>query len=73
MIAKKKAKKVDWNDDQTIAWIGESAPGSATSEAVWRIKRVTFTGDESDSTTEWANGSGDFTQIWDDHLSLTYV
>lgn len=51
-----------------IDYVGEAAIGSATSAAVWRIKRL-------DSTTgiviQWA-GTGVFDQIWDNRASLTY-
>ena len=53
----------------SIDYIGEAAIGSATSSAVWRVKKV-------DSTTgisiTWA-GTGNFNQIWDNYASLTYT
>lgn len=53
-----------------VTYVGESDPGSASSAAVWRIKRVTDDGTEF-ITVEWAGG-GSFDQIWDDRASLTY-
>jgi len=53
----------------SIDYIGEAAIGSATSSAVWRVKKV-------DSTTgisiTWA-GTGIFNQVWDNYASLTYT
>jgi len=53
-----------------ITYVGEADPGSATSSAIWRVKRVTDDGSEL-LTIEWAGG-GNFDQIWDDRASLTY-
>ena len=52
-------------------YIGEALPGTASSEAKWRIKRVDQqTGDDYDII--WADGTAEFTKVWDDRLSLTY-
>lgn len=54
-----------------ITYVGEAAIGSATSAAVWRIKRL----DESGSPEliiKWADGDADFDNIWDNRASLTY-
>lgn len=56
--------------DATTSYRGEAVPGSLTSDPLWRVQRITITGD--DLVIEWADGSSDFTQIWDDRLSLTY-
>lgn len=49
-------------------YIGEASIGSATSSAVWRVKRLDNT---SGVAITWA-GSGTFNQIWDNYASLTY-
>lgn len=56
------------DDTGTYTYIGEAAPGSATSAAVWRIQRIT----NADSTIEWADGDGDFNNVWDNRASLSY-
>ena len=56
--------------DATTSYRGEAVPGSLTSDPLWRVQRITITGD--DLVIEWADGSSDFTQIWDDRLTLTY-
>ena len=56
--------------DATTSYRGEAVPGTATSAALWRVQRITITGD--DLVIEWADGSANFTKIWDDRLSLTY-
>ncbi len=59
----------DTADAQTT-YVGQAAPGTASSAAAWRIKRITDTG--SAVSIDWANGSDAFDQVWDDRASLTY-
>lgn len=73
------AKEVD---DQTdtgtgagFIYIGEADPGTATSSALWRIKRIEVVidvGGREDLSTLWADGNASFDNIWDDRLSLSY-
>ena len=63
-------KLVDVIDPQNM-YVGESIPGTATTAAGWRIKKITE--DVSgDMTILWANGSADFTQIWNNRTTLNY-
>jgi len=62
-------KEVDDVGGTTI-YIGEAQPGTATSAASWRIKRVVFTGD--DSETLFADGDTNFNNIWDNRAALSY-
>lgn len=55
----------------TITYIGTALPGTATSSALWKIKRLTFSANCS-FITEWANGSIAATNIWDNRASLSY-
>ena len=52
----------------TIDYVGEAAIGTATSAALWRIKRLDNT---TGTVIQWA-GTGVFNQIWDSRTSLTY-
>lgn len=53
-----------------VTYVGEADPGSANGDDVWRIKRITESG--ADIVIEWANGSSDFENEWDDRLTLPY-
>jgi hypothetical protein len=58
--------------DGQYIYIGEALPGTDTSEAKWRIKRVDQkAGDDYDII--WADGTAELTKVWDDRLTLTYV
>ncbi len=54
----------------TVTYVGDAATGSATSGSLWRIKRLTQSG--TVLIIEWANGNGNFSNIWDNRVSLGY-
>lgn len=55
----------------SVIYIGAAVPGSASSSAVWLIKKVTVTGGQVSILL--ANGSSAYNQIWDNRSALTYV
>ena len=57
-------------DGNPIYW-GEAEPGSAKSSAVWRIKKLTWSG-SSVTDIQWADGTTGFSKVWDDRASYTY-
>ncbi len=65
------SQQVDFEGNDII-YKGWAATGSVTSDAVWRIQRITFVGTDDDVVMVWANGDGNFDNIWDDHLTLPY-
>lgn len=52
-------------------YVGEALPGSATSSAVWRIKKITWSGSNA-TRIEWADGDTKMNNIWDDYATLIY-
>jgi hypothetical protein len=52
-------------------YVGEADPGTATSAATWRIKRVEFLAGD-DIEIKWAAGVNTFTEIWDNRAGLSY-
>lgn len=52
----------------SVDYVGEAAIGTATSSALWRVKKVDNT---SGTVITWA-GTGVFDQIWDNYASLSY-
>jgi len=65
------AKRTDFTTNDTVVYSGSAAPGSLDSQAVWKIKRITFAVD-GDTVVEYANGVETADQIWNSRLSLTY-
>lgn len=61
-------KRLDDTTTLNMIYIGEAVPGTATSAATWRIKRLNVA---IGLIIEWS-GNGDFTQVWNNRASLTY-
>lgn len=55
-------------ESATYIYVGEAAPGTQASAAAWRISRLTV----ADRRLEWADGDGEFDNVWDDRASLSY-
>jgi hypothetical protein len=64
------SKRVDFINDNLL-YKGEAIVGSAHLSPVWRISRITI-GNDGDVTTEYANGSDSFTNVWTDRTILGY-
>jgi len=54
----------------TVTYVGEATIGSATSGALWRIKKLTVSGSVTGIT--WAGGSQAFENIFDNRAALSY-
>ena len=53
----------------TVTYIGKAATGSATSGALWQVQKIDTT---TGTVITWADGNGDFDNIWDNRASLSY-
>jgi len=54
----------------TVTYVGEAATGSSLASAVWRIKRLTQTG--AVLLIEFADGNGNYDNVWNSRASLAY-
>ena len=64
-------KKIcDLENQATVIYIGWATMGTATSSALWRIKKIGISSDVY--TIEWADGNQSFDNIWDNRASLSY-
>jgi hypothetical protein len=62
-------KRLDDTTTTDMIYIGEATPGTATSSATWRIKRLDVA---TGLIIQWA-GSGNFNQVWDNRAVLSYA
>lgn len=62
-------KEVDFVGTDVI-YKGDAAPGSSHSAAVWRIKKLTFVGE--DFSERYANGTSLYDKVWSNRASYTY-
>ena len=63
--------RVDEASVASVTFVGEAAPNSASSEAVWRIQKIDETGEETVIT--YADGNSLFDNIWDNRTTLEYA
>ncbi len=54
------------DDTGTYLYVGEAVPGTSTSSANWRIRRV------ADTSVLYADGNSNFDNVWDNRTSLSY-
>lgn len=66
------AKQINFISDNLL-YRGEADPGTATSAALWRVRKITIDAADSDVTETWASGTANFDKIWDNHLGFTYT
>ncbi len=57
--------------DASTTYQCSAEPGCLTSEAKWRIKKISKVG--TVTTIKWADGNTEFDNIADDRLTLTYA
>ena len=66
--------EIDYVGGDFAIFIGEAMPGTLTSVAKWRIKKLTYDGSNHVTKIQWANAEAiSFTVEWDDRASLTYT
>ncbi len=51
-------------------YIGRAAPGIPTTEAAWEIRKLLTLGNNLEIL--WADGDGNYDNIWDNRASLSY-
>jgi hypothetical protein len=56
--------------DASTTYLGWAQPGSLESNLVWRIRKITLV--STVRKFQWAGGSPDFVNSWDNRYSLTY-
>ena len=55
----------------TVTYLGNAVEGTATSSALWQIKRLTSTS-AGNLTIEYPAGSSSYINIWNNRASLSY-
>lgn len=53
-------------------YVGIAKPGTATSSALWQIKKIGYSATGKVTSVTWAGGTDQFIQIWDNRASLSY-
>lgn len=64
----KDAQLVKVDAGATYTYVGAAVCGTATSSALWQVKRVT----NASGDVVWADGDGSYNNVWDNRASLSY-
>jgi hypothetical protein len=68
-LGKEESSAID-QASSSLIYFGKAAFASATSGAVWKIKKMSLSGNVWSTT--WADGNNNYDNIWDNRASLTY-
>lgn len=59
-----------YNGDN-LEYVGKAQIGSAKTEAVWQIQKLTYDGSNL-TDVQWADGDDAFDKVWNDRETYTY-
>ncbi len=65
-------KRMTYDVNGMVEYIGFAAPGTATSSALWQIRKFTNNASNGPTAEDFADGDARFNQIWDNRTSLSY-
>ena len=57
----------------TTQYIGWASPSALTSQAVWKIQRITFDSSGRTTQVEWAGLAATFSTAWDNRALATTI
>lgn len=55
-----------------LSYIGWANGGTATSASIWEIAKIEYDAGGNFISLKWADGNGNFNNIWDNRATLTY-
>ncbi len=58
--------------DEIVSYFGEASPGSDSSSASWKIKKISVQA-SGDLEILYADGNANFDNVWDNRAFLTYL
>ena len=67
------ALRQEFDANKLLLFLGEAAPGTATSFPAWRIRKFIYNIDKMLIEILWADGDGNFDNVYDDRAALTYT
>ena len=63
---------IDYDGGANPIYMGRAAPGTATSAAAWQIRKLTYDGSDNVIAIQFADGTNDYDQVWDNRAGLSY-
>jgi len=65
-------QQFDYDADGNVIYIGRADIGTATTAALWQIRKMTYSAAGDLLTIQFAKGDDGYTNIWDNRASLAY-
>ncbi len=66
------SQRFDYAANGCLIYLGLAVPGTASSAAIWQIRRFTYDSQNNLETILMADGNVEFDNVWDDRASLSY-
>jgi hypothetical protein len=66
------AVQLDFDVNGNVIYFAFAAPGSNTTDSVWQIKKLVYSGTGNLLQVLWANGASSFKNAWSGRLGLAY-
>lgn len=63
---------VDYDGGTNPIYIGYAEPGTATSDGLWLIQKLTWDVNNNVTSVLFADGRNEYGSVWDDRAALSY-
>jgi len=63
---------IEYDASGNAVYVGEAVAGTLQSQALWRIKKITYDASNNATDVKWADGVTTLTKEWDERASYTY-
>ena len=63
---------ISYDANNNAQYVGQSRPGAATSDSLWRIKLLTYNASNLLTNVQWPGGSPAYGFVWDNRSTYTY-
>jgi YD repeat-containing protein len=64
--------RMEYDISQNLIYLGRARISSATSGAVWQIRKFTYDVNNNPTAILWADGNKKYDNIWDNRGALAY-
>ena len=64
--------KAEYDGNSLLIYFADAVPGSLTSAAVWRIRKLSYDGNGNFTTLAWPNADTSFSYVWNIRSTYTY-
>jgi YD repeat-containing protein len=62
----------DYDAAGNVTYHGRALPGNSKAAPAWQVKKFTYDAASNLTDVQYANGSLDYTSVWDDRAGLSY-